>query len=311
MKSGTESKTKFRQLKRRLHLRYWQAVGVLETLWRVTRADAPAGDIGKLDNEEIAAAMEWEGDPDELINALVETHWIDRDDDFRLVIHNWSKHVPNHMKGAFVKHDKMFADQIISARRANGHVARDDAKQLAKHTARDGPIAPCLGTMLEHHATQPNLTKPNLTKPNHPQTPTENSRLAAGGWDFWNKEWEGKARNRLKATGYKRIKELIEECRTERISPQQVIEACDEFDANKPKFTSPGAIAERLRTGIWPVEGVVSVQEANGRSQAANDEKTKQAIEAVRRKLIKEIDDTARDWTDRQILDAARKQGWI
>lgn len=162
MKSGTESKTKFRNLKRRLRLKYWEVVGVLETLWRVTQNDAPAGDIGKLENDDIAAALEWEGDPDELIDALIETRWVDRDDEFRLIIHDWSEHAPNHLVGAFKKHEKLFADQIAKRRGANcGIVASDDARQCAKDGARQGAIAPCPSKVPKDHATKPNQTNSN------------------------------------------------------------------------------------------------------------------------------------------------------
>jgi hypothetical protein len=45
MKSGTESKLKFKQLQRRFDLALWQAHGLLDTLWEFTKSNAPAGDI--------------------------------------------------------------------------------------------------------------------------------------------------------------------------------------------------------------------------------------------------------------------------
>ena len=129
MKSGTENKLKFKALKRRLGLPLWQVIGLLETLWRVTNDNAPAGDIGKLTNEEIAAAMEWAGEADELVCVLIEHRWLDEDSEFRLVVHDWSHHVSNFIKGNFVQHKKQFADQV----------AKERARESAKDVPRDIP----------------------------------------------------------------------------------------------------------------------------------------------------------------------------
>lgn len=282
-------------------------VGVLETLWRVTQADAPAGDIGRLDNIEIADAMEWEGDPDELINALVETHWIDEDDEFRLVIHNWSKHVPNHLKGAFIKYGKKFADQLIAERNGHDIVARDDAKQTAKQDAKEDAMAPCLGTMPKQHATQPNQTKPSLTQPNHPQTP-ENS--VAGGWDSWTIDSEARCRLELTACGYKRYNELISECREAGLFPRHIIESCIEYKANETKFSSPGAIAERLRTGVWPANGVLPASEAKRVVTAKESAAKQKVVESLRVRLVKAGDNDARNWNEKQIFARAKELGF-
>lgn len=142
MKPGAETKLKFKQLKRRLKLPHWQVVGVLETLWRVAEANAPAGDIGRLTDEDIAAAMEWEGDAGELIGSLVDCKWLDRDEEFRLIVHDWSTHCPNHLKGAFELHKKLFADEI--ARQRPKQPARQDARQDASNDACDPATSPFL-----------------------------------------------------------------------------------------------------------------------------------------------------------------------
>jgi hypothetical protein len=116
MKAGTESKLKFAGLKRQLKLPFWQVIGVLEAIWHTTLRNAPAGDIGKLSNEEIAAAIEWDGDADELIAALVKARWLDVDTEFRLVVHDWSDHCPNYLKGGYQNGHKKFADVVVRER---------------------------------------------------------------------------------------------------------------------------------------------------------------------------------------------------
>ena len=152
MKPGAETKLKFKQLKRRLKLPHWQVVGVLETLWRITEANTPEGDIGRLDDEEIAAAFEWDGDASELVAALIDCKWIDRDDEFRLIVHDWSIHCPNHLKGNITQYGKRFADVVARER------PREYRKDAPRDTARDGRIEP---------PSSPLLSSPNHTLPNH------------------------------------------------------------------------------------------------------------------------------------------------
>lgn len=175
MKKDAISKHKFRVLKRRLAKPAYVVVGVLELLWLTTQISAAEGDIGRLSNEEIAAALEWEGDADQLIDTLVDCCWLDRDEEYRLIVHGWSEHVPTYLSNAFKKHGKKFADQV-SVDRAKHH-----AKHHAKHDALEGA---------KHDAKHPapNLTKPNQTKqeaadadfPSSLQTP----RFAAA-WADW------------------------------------------------------------------------------------------------------------------------------
>jgi hypothetical protein len=76
----------------RLQLCKWQVVGVLECLFQFTAVYAKRGDIGKWSNAEIASAMEWEGSSDELIQALIDTRWLDISPTYRLLVHDWKDH---------------------------------------------------------------------------------------------------------------------------------------------------------------------------------------------------------------------------
>lgn len=131
MKVGTTEKIKFKRTKRAFGLPLWQAVGLIESVWMAAYQNAPAGDIGKMSNEDIAAAIEWEGSPDELIAQLVKDGWIDEDEEFRLIVHDWSDHVAQFLKGAFAKHGKLFADQAAKQR------AKQPAKQNVEQPAKD------------------------------------------------------------------------------------------------------------------------------------------------------------------------------
>lgn len=110
MKRTTIAHTKLKRLKRRLQIREYQAVGILEMLWLLTSREAPHGDIGRLENEDIAAFMEWEGDEDELIAALVASRWLDEHPEHRLLVHHWPDHCDNHVHAALAKRIEVFAD---------------------------------------------------------------------------------------------------------------------------------------------------------------------------------------------------------
>ena len=84
--------TKMKRLGRLLEIPQYQVVGILESLWHTTAKEAPQGNIGKLSNEDIALGIEWMGDPQALISALVQSRWLDEQDDARLVVHDWHLH---------------------------------------------------------------------------------------------------------------------------------------------------------------------------------------------------------------------------
>lgn len=149
MKHDTESKAKFRRLVRRLRPLFSDvlvdvetiAVGILERLWNATTRDAPQGDIGRLDDDMIAESVGWHGSPDDLIEILVESKWLDRCEVHRLVIHDWPDHAPDFIRGNLKRWNRQFAIATCSKKAA---------------------IAPCPST-IPRASTIPNLTKPNLT----------------------------------------------------------------------------------------------------------------------------------------------------
>jgi hypothetical protein len=110
MKSGTESKLKFKQLQRRFDLALWQARGLLDTLWEFTKSNAPAGDIGRFTNEEIAIGLDWRDDPDRLADTLVELRWLDRHPGCRLIIHDWPEHCEDNVHKTLARKTEVFAD---------------------------------------------------------------------------------------------------------------------------------------------------------------------------------------------------------
>ena len=110
MKRQTPEHPKVDALIDRLDLPKYAVVGILELLWHVVSNSTPRGDIGSMSNRNIARKLEWDGDPDELIHALIETGWIDEHDDHRLIIHDWPDHADDAVHMRLGRMTKTFAD---------------------------------------------------------------------------------------------------------------------------------------------------------------------------------------------------------
>ena len=83
---------KFFRLMKLLDLPAYAALGLLESLWHFCARFSPNGAVGKFSDDEIAAGIGWDREPDALVRALVESRWLDEDEDpeFRLIVHDWS-----------------------------------------------------------------------------------------------------------------------------------------------------------------------------------------------------------------------------
>lgn len=140
MKRGTIESPKLRLLTKRLNINMAQAIGTLEALWHFTARSAPEGDIGRHADEVIAEACFWDGDPQELINALVETHWVDRDDGHRLLIHDWPDHADDAIHKRLADHGRTFADGTRSRRDKSRQVLTHPDKSAVVSTPEPVPV---------------------------------------------------------------------------------------------------------------------------------------------------------------------------
>lgn len=120
------------------------AVGLLERLWHCAATDAIRGDIGRLTNDEIAEAIGWHQDAATIIKILLDTRWLDRHEQYRLIVHDWHDHAPAYVRG--------------NAAKIGGIVTAPEAQ----------PIGPALEAQPQGIGV-PNLTKPNITNSNQPQ----------------------------------------------------------------------------------------------------------------------------------------------
>jgi hypothetical protein len=108
---------KIRKLARRIGYPIWAARGLAESLWHVTAKLAPHGDLGRLDNEDIADQIGWDEDPDQLIDALVAVRLLDQHPDHRLIVHDWHEHCDS---GVRQKLKRRGEDFVQPASKASG-----------------------------------------------------------------------------------------------------------------------------------------------------------------------------------------------
>jgi hypothetical protein len=174
VKANTTDLIKFKKLQRRLKESVRGVVGLLEMLWQATAKNCPQGDIGKFGNEDIAIMVDWDGDPDELVAALVECRWLDSCDEHRLLVHDWHEHCPQYVRGNLAKSMRKFAN------------LKDSPKEVLKESPK-GVLKDSLVVELDDGTTKPNLTKPNLTKPLREKgTVLENaSKEFQAQWQRW------------------------------------------------------------------------------------------------------------------------------
>lgn len=126
MKRSAVFHTKTTKLCRSLKVRRYVAIGILESLWQLTAREAPLGDIGRLSNEDIATGIDYERNPDRLVDALVESDWLDRSPEHRLIVHDWHEHCEDSVK-KFVSRNKLtflsMSGHVEKSLDLSGHVS--------------------------------------------------------------------------------------------------------------------------------------------------------------------------------------------
>lgn len=165
MKHQVPESMKFKKLMRLLSSSKPLTAGLLELLWVATQKNAPRGDIGKFDNLSIAIECGWDGDADDFVSALIETGWLDEDDEFRLIVHDWKDHAPYYIKGVVAKQGGFACPSLKSSTIVEDY----------SHERNDIPVGNF--SQEQRNLTKPNVTKRNLTKPNLNQRVVENSTV--------------------------------------------------------------------------------------------------------------------------------------
>jgi len=92
VKRGGPTHPKTYELAELLGIRRCHAVGLLELLFHFAAQYAPEGDVGKYTDKRIAAACDWGASASKLVDALVQSRWLDVHPASRMVVHGWDEH---------------------------------------------------------------------------------------------------------------------------------------------------------------------------------------------------------------------------
>jgi hypothetical protein len=99
-KRGTPQHPKTYTLAAVLNVPLWGALGILESLWHFAQRYAPAGDVGRFTDDDIARAIGWTENAATLVSGLVQAGWLDRCSCHRARIHDWPDHADVSVKRA-------------------------------------------------------------------------------------------------------------------------------------------------------------------------------------------------------------------
>ncbi|WP_338841816.1 DnaD domain protein [Paenibacillus glucanolyticus] len=148
-------------------------VGHLHMLWWWALDYAPDGDLSKFEHEDIADAMQFDGDPDLLVRMLIDARFVDQTEE-ELLIHDWFEYGGR----LFDKREKN------NERKKKSREKLKQSKDSHVDVTRDTPVTDDGVTGLQdkhnkHNTTQHNQhnhTEQQPTEPN-PIDPVSSSRL--------------------------------------------------------------------------------------------------------------------------------------
>lgn len=160
---GRHPKTK--KLARLLGISLPTAVGYLHYLWWWALDFAQDGTLDRYETDDIADAMQWDGDADELVTALVKSGYIDNTED-GLVLHDWGEYA-----GKLLERRAKDRARKRAAAEAAGVPQELHRKDEENDEAEDGTPS---ASFVTNQPTVPNPTNstkqtvPNRTEPTEP-----------------------------------------------------------------------------------------------------------------------------------------------
>ena len=150
---------KTRKAARALSISRVTLVGHLQFLWWWSLDFAQDGNLSAYEDDELAEAAEWEGDPATFVAALVEAGFIERP---TRELHDW--------------HD--YAGKLLEQRKANAEKQKRWRERNKTDTSPAHNPDITVTSPLRNGATVPNRTVPNLTEPNRTVPERETTREA-------------------------------------------------------------------------------------------------------------------------------------
>lgn len=219
MKRETLRHPKTFDLASRLGIDRARALGILTLLWDFTADSAIQGDVGKWPNGSIARACDWLDDADAFVDALIESKWIDRSSNHRLIIHDWPHHCERWVHLKMGKLKLAFVSDYATT--------EDSTEATAEAPAKPSP---------PRDRTEPNRTKPNPPPP----TPSQSS----GPCSRHDVSWEAVEESLLEA-GLLEAAAACDKAFERGCSPSKVLEVLAFWRSQLPAWGA-GAMLERI-----------------------------------------------------------------
>lgn len=129
MKPNTPDHRKTKHLARLLKISRPLVVGTLELFWIAVGKEREDGDITHWTVDSLAATVDWEGEPEHLLQSLITAGFVD-DVDSRLVVHDWEEHRP-----AFIA--KRIADRNSKRKQRNRSVPVRDCPKVSERVRNE------------------------------------------------------------------------------------------------------------------------------------------------------------------------------
>jgi hypothetical protein len=126
-----------RALAKKLKIHQGLAIGIMEALWHWASETVPDGGVGKFPNVMIADSMYWPWPKraDELIEALVDVHYLDEMTGCRLYIHDWHVHCEDSVNAKLARSGLRFANQECPKL---NKMSKDEKARIIKEFYQDG-----------------------------------------------------------------------------------------------------------------------------------------------------------------------------
>lgn len=258
MKVGTLHHPKMKRFAKLLGVPSYSAVGLLESLWHLAAEAAAEGDIGRFSAEEIADYVGWEGDAEQLMQALVDSRWVDQPKDGPAKIHDWLDHAPKFILERFKKQKQRAAKKA----KAN----KPELEPIGDNPGTsEGPTQDKVGTDSGQSGDGP------LYSPSHPVPSSPVNSIPTATWESVEEELAG--------IGMSKRASAIEGAKRRDLAPEQAQALIDHFKS-MPGAYAPGALFGMLTGELaeWPPP-----KESYLRDQAKRAESSKRQAESTRR----------------------------
>jgi hypothetical protein len=138
------------------------ALGLLAKMWEWVSKYTPSGDIGKYSDAIIASKIGWPDEPSRLIRGMVDAKWLDENQSYRLLVHDWPQHCEDSVHAQLARQGLLFADGTKP--KLKKLTKEEQAAAEKKYSAENGgqmpPTAACLSPSLTLPKPKPSPDAP-------------------------------------------------------------------------------------------------------------------------------------------------------